>query len=183
MNKLYFIVFIFILGYLPNQTKAQSHKLEINLGPESLIPIGETAGTNNLSYAGSLQVIYHFKPKFDFTLTGAYAVTKPAKLYKDLWEPWDYTFKDGVFFPVKAGLKYNWKENLYFQADAGASLAKDSTRTTSFAYSIGLGTYIPLGEKSKLQLSAKYENWLLDIDSYSHFIGIRAAFAIPLLKK
>ncbi|RZK49362.1 MAG: hypothetical protein EOO99_06820 [Pedobacter sp.] len=183
LKLIIFSLFIVIMGSVHSEVNAQETKLALNFGPDALIPITQTAATNDLSLGGSLQVMYSLKPKLYITATAAYFKVKTAQLYKDLWEPWDYTFSDPSFVPVKAGLRYDLFPKLFLAADAGASLPLDSTRSTSFAYSASLGTDLRLSNNLGIQLSVRYENWALNLNSYSNFIGVRAAFALPIIKR
>ena len=69
-----------------------------------------------------------------------------------------------VFVPLKAGLKYYFNKSVYAEGEAGTAIETnaietDYTKKNSFAFSIGLGFIVPVGEKNGVDIGFRYENW------------------------
>jgi len=155
-----------------------AHKIFVRIGPEVLFPVGTTAELNGISPGVSLQGAYQILPQLELTLSAMAVSVPPSKLYRELWEPWYATkFKNSLFFPVKAGGRYQVLPRLFVAAQAGASIPKDSFREVSFAYEAGLGTSFKCSGRSAFEIAAKYEAWALNAHSVTSFLGLRAAYS------
>lgn len=158
---------------------AQQHdqKIKVSIGAEYLHPFGDFTEYYSMGYGASLQGEYKVSPQLSATLSGGYTILAINKLYKGIYSPWGVDLKNSVFYPVKAGLKYDLHKHIYAAAEAGASISKDQNmRATSFAYAGGLGTKFEISSKSSIDLGLRYEAWSLNSNNTYSFVGIRAAY-------
>lgn len=83
------------------------------------------------------------------------------------------------FVPLKAGVKYYLFNNVYGSAELGAAIGSGTrSNGVAFAYSPGVGTELPFGNKSKIDLGLRYESWMKG--GSSNFFGLRAALMFGL---
>lgn len=81
--------------------------------------------------------------------------------------------------PVKMGVKHYLTKDFYGAAEMGAAISTGAqSRGVAFAYSPAIGRDFALGEKSKLDLSLRYESWLKN--GSSNFLGLRTAFSFGI---
>ena len=155
----------------------RTSKYKISLGGEFLYALGSTGEFYSSGYGGSLQGEYKLSPKLNITASGGYISLAVSKLYKDIFTPWNVELSSKIFYPVKAGLKYNFHKNFYAGAEAGAAISKDqNARATSLAYAGGLGNTFVISPKSSLDVGIRYEAWALSANNTYSFAGIRAAY-------
>lgn len=176
MKNIFLSLFL-ISGLFFSVNAQQEAKYKASLGAELLYATGSTAEFYNIGYGASVQGEYKLSPKLDATLSGGYMVLTLNKLYKEIFEPWNNTLGDKTFYPVKAGLKYNFHKRYYGLAEGGASFSKDKVaRGTSFAYAAGVGTSFVISTRSSLDLGLRYEEWAVTSSDRLSFAGIRAAY-------
>ncbi|RZK43015.1 MAG: hypothetical protein EOO90_05000 [Pedobacter sp.] len=157
---------------------AQDSKYKLSLGGELLGAIGDATEFYSIGYGGSFQAEYKLNEKLNLTASGAYVMLSVSQRYKDIYSPWGVEVENSTFYPVKAGLKYSVYKNIYLAGEAGASISKDKlVRETSFAYSGGVGTSLPISKRSALDLGLRYEAWSLNSSNTYSFVGLRAAYA------
>ncbi len=156
----------------------QTSKYKVSLGGEFLYPVGEQVMEYySNGYGASLQVEYKLTPKLNVTASGGYISLSLSKLYKEIYTPWNVELSNKIFYPVKAGLKYNFYKSFYAAAEGGASISKDkAVRETSFAYAAGVGTNFVISAKSSIDLGVRYESWALNANNSYSFAGLRAAY-------
>lgn len=155
----------------------QASKYNVSLGGEFLYTLGSAAEFYSAGYGASLQGEYKLLPKLSITASGGYISLSVSKLYKDIFTPWNTELSSKIFYPVKAGLKYNFHKNFYAGAEAGAAISKDqNARANSLAYAGGLGTTFVISPKSSLDIGIRYEAWALSVNNTYSFGGLRAAY-------
>lgn len=165
------------LFFSASAQQQQDAKYKVSLGGELMYALGSTAEAYNIGYGASVQGEYILTPKLNVTLSGGYIIQTLNKLYKEIFLPWNNTIGDKTFYPVKAGLKYNFNKALYAAAEGGAAFSKDKiARGTSFAYAAGLGTKFTISEKSSLDLGVRFEEWAVSSGDRLSFAGLRAAY-------
>lgn len=89
-----------------------------------------------------------------------------------------------AYVPVKAGLRYFLAENLYAQGQVGAAIGAKSGYKTGFLFAPAVGAEFPIGNKTTVDLGARYEGWTgqpgLTGTQTNAFFGVRAALNFGL---
>jgi hypothetical protein len=177
MKHIILSLFLITGLFFSASAQQQDAKYKVSLGGELLYALGSTAEAYNIGYGASIQGEYVLTPKLNATLSGGYVIQTLSKVYKEIFLPWDDTIGDKTFYPVKAGLKYNFYNSFYAAAEAGAAISKDKVaRGNSFAYAAVIGTRFVISEKSSLDLGIRFEEWAVSSTDRLSFGGIRAAY-------
>lgn len=177
MKHLILSLFLTASLFFSANAQQQNTKYKASLGGEFLYALGSTAEAYNIGYGASLQGEYILTPKLNATLSGGYIIQTLNKLYKEIFLAWNNELGDLTFYPVKAGLKYNFNKNFYVAAEAGAAISKDKlARGNSFAYAGGGGAKFDISERSSLDFGLRVEEWALTSKDRLTFAGFRAAY-------
>ncbi len=78
----------------------------------------------------------------------------------------------------KAGGKYYFGSNFYFNGDLGVGIKRDGGRA-AFAFATGFGRAFAVADQSSLDFGLRYENWSR-FRLNSSFVALRAAFTFGL---
>lgn len=81
--------------------------------------------------------------------------------------------------PLKIGVKRLINSTFYATAEAGMIFHFKTSNNRSLAFSPGIGLYLPVGNKSSIDLGLRYEGWTNRHES-SSFFGLRLAYAFGL---
>ncbi|MES2426920.1 MAG: hypothetical protein V4560_08085 [Bacteroidota bacterium] len=121
---------------------------KFSVGVEAGIPVGDVSNAYNFVIGGSLKYAQPIASDVAFTISAGYSsfMGKTVAGFK---------VPSAGFVPVKAGIKYNFAEAFYGEAQLGAAFATQSGGGTAFAYSPGIGYNFGGG----VDLGVRYEGW------------------------
>ena len=166
---------MFLFGMLFSVvTFAQTQSNKLTLGFELGLPLGDfstvyDAGTGvSLIYHKSIGTSTYFTGNFGYMrFSGKVRVGAANLKYK------------ADMVPVKLGVKHYLTNDFYGAAEMGAAISTGAqSRGVAFAYSPAIGRDFSLGEKSKLDLSLRYESWVKN--GHSSFLGLRTALSFGI---
>ncbi len=117
---------------------------------------------------------------FGITVTAGYTSFYYKKDIKDGLEALGADTDPVGYVPVKAGGKYYFgaSQNLYAEAEVGASIGIKKGSETSFIYAPGIGVSFPVSNKSAIDAGVRYESW--NKDGAFNQVGIRIAYKFGL---
>jgi hypothetical protein len=191
MKKIFiYLLFITGLSAFCTNVKAQSSEIPtVSIGPEFGIPFN-TASDNavtriyNAGFGASAKLDIPLSTPLHLTVTAGFITyTSPATLiaHNALGENYNVGVGPFSYVPVKAGLRYYYK-TWYAEGGAGLAVAANSNSTTSFIYTGGAGTLLPLTRYSSIDLGIRFERGYKNTD-FSYPMGevaIRAAYNFDL---
>jgi hypothetical protein len=121
---------------------------KFSIGLEAGLPVGDASTYNSFVIGGSLKYAQPIASDLAFTISAGYSsfMGKTVGGVK---------FGSTGFVPVKAGIKYNFAEAFYGEAQLGASFGTASGSKTGFAYAPGIGYNFGGG----VDLGVRYEGW------------------------
>ena len=121
---------------------------KFSVGLEAGLPVGDASNAYNFVIGGSLKYAQPIATDLAFTISAGYSsfMGKTVAGFK---------VPAAGFVPVKAGIKYNFAESFYGEAQLGASFGTQSGSKTGFAYSPGVGYNFGGG----VDLGVRYEGW------------------------
>ncbi|MDB5276908.1 MAG: hypothetical protein JWR61_1863 [Ferruginibacter sp.] len=114
-------------------TKSSAHG-KFNIGADIAVPTGIASMVYNAAIGGSVKYEVPAATDLYFTLSAGYE----AFLVKSEFKFPGSKSSEG-YVPLKAGLKYYFKNGFFGEAQAGASIYTGSDGFTSFVYSPGIG--------------------------------------------
>lgn len=126
---------------------AISAGFELGLPSQSIYSVG---------LGGSLKIEVPLSGKFAVTATGGIT----SMTYKSAFVANFNTHGSDTFVPLKGGVKYYLGPNFYAEGELGAAIETEHEKRSLFAYSIGPGFLLPLGNgKTGIDFSFRYESW------------------------
>ena len=138
-----------------------------SIGPELGIP---TMSIYKVGFSLSGKVEIPLSDPLSLSLTGGYS----SFGFKRTLIGSNISQEAAKFAPVKAGVRYFASSGFYIEGELGAAIGLNYEKDTLFAYSIGPGFLIPIGEKQNVDLGFRYEKWRNQLTQTS----IRVAYRI-----
>lgn len=167
MKKL-FLAFLLLAGTtcsVKAQTKKTSGAGKFSIGVDAAVPTGITSVVYNMGIGGSIKYELPIATDLYFTISAGYE----AFLVKREFKVPGLSSSDG-FIPLKAGIKYYFKNGLFAEAQAGVSIYAGKESFTSFLYSPGIGYSFAGG----FEAGVRYEAWVKS--GTMGQVALRAAF-------
>jgi len=124
---------------------------KFSIGVEAGLPVGSSSDFYSFGIGGSLKYAQPIADATAFTISAGYT-SFMGKTILGVKVP------AAGFVPVKAGIKYNFAEAFYGEAQVGAAFSTQSGGGTAFAYSPGIGYNFGGG----VDLGVRYEGWSHD---------------------
>jgi len=121
---------------------------KFSIGVEAGIPVGDISNGYNFVIGGSLKYAQPIADATAFTISAGYSSFMGKTIS-------GFKIPSAGFVPVKAGIKYNFAEAFYGEAQIGAAFSTESGGGTFFAYSPGIGYNFGGG----VDLGVRYEGW------------------------
>lgn len=149
MKKILLILFVFLSFNTYAQTSITK---AISTGIELAIP---SNGVYSVGVGASAKVELPIAAPLSLTLTGGLT----SMFYKGNLFNSSRTPGAAVFVPLKAGVKYYFSNEVYAEGEAGAAIETNYSKQSPFAFSIGPGFIVPVGDKNGVDISFRYENW------------------------
>jgi len=119
---------------------------KFSIGLEAGLPVGDFSNLYSFAIGGSLKYAQPIADATAFTISAGYTSFKVKSALGG---------GTSGFVPVKAGIKYNFAEAFYGEAQVGAAFGTQSGGGTAFAYSPGIGYDFGGG----VDLGVRYEGW------------------------
>ena len=185
LNKIAVLSMALVLG-LTLHANAQKgydrHGIQLSVGPQANLPIGDFKDAYDWSIGGSVQA------DFPIVKNDLYAVVNAG--YNNFFAKDNAVLKakDLGQIPVSAGLKYYFPTtNLYVQGTAGVSFLTTKSslgadKSASFLYSPQVGYLFNLGGKNALDVAVKFEgdSKIYDGGKANNFLGLRVGYNFGL---
>lgn len=177
------VVTLAIFSFLGQNSKAQSVKktygsgIRLSIGADAGIPVGSLRNGYKWNFGGSAQA--------DFPIINDQLYVTLNSGYNNFFGRNSSKINDLHVVPVKAGLKYFPVKIFYIQGEAGASFLTNSNKTeksASFVYAPQIGVLLPVGGKSYIDASFRFEGntKFYESGNSSNFLGLRVAYAFNL---
>jgi len=163
------------------QVKAQSYT-KIGIGAELDLPSGNFAGLSAYGLGTSVKIDFTLSEEIGLSLNGG--IVNFFGKHNQL-----VTVQDLTYVPLKMGLKYNFSNNFYAEAQLGAALPLTTGQKTFFVWSPGIGNFFKLQNKNLVDVGIRYEAWtgknnedivILNSSNNKGFIGLRVAYVFGL---
>ena len=121
---------------------------KFSIGLEAGLPVGNASNFYNFVIGGSLKYAQPIATDVAFTISAGYSSFMGKTISGS-------KIQAAGFVPVKAGIKYNFVESFYGEAQLGAAFATQSGGGTAFVYAPGVGYNFGGG----VDLGVRYEGW------------------------
>jgi hypothetical protein len=175
MKTKFTLVLVMLFALTATTIYAQSKEvktLRIGLGVEGALPIGSFGTAYNVGAGATLRIAYALNETSAITATTGAMAFIPKSFT-------GVSSKAALNIPIKAGYKYMLSDSFYGLGEAGFTIARvyaptasgstaavSSVSSTSFTYSVGVGTHL-----GAFDPSIRYEGY-----SGAGFIGLRLGF-------
>lgn len=112
-------------------------RLNLNLGPEFALPVGNFGNTNNFGYGGSVQLAVPFGLRGFIIGHVGYTWHRGSRTDSSIA---DRRFPNAQLIPYRAGYRFRLFGDFYVAAQAGAmNRIIDGNGVTAFSYAGGIG--------------------------------------------
>ncbi|TSJ42682.1 hypothetical protein FO440_00375 [Mucilaginibacter corticis] len=125
---------------------------KFSIGVEAGLPVGDASDAYNFVIGGSLKYAQPIADATAFTISAGYSSFMGKSVS---FGGVSVKVPNAGFVPVKAGIKYNFAESFYGEAQLGAAFGTQSGGGTAFVYAPGIGYDFGGG----VDLGVRYEGW------------------------